>query len=52
MRVYVVYDDLKYETISIHKTKEEAEKAIANLLAVRKLDCYDNYVIGQEFLVD
>jgi len=52
MKVYVVCDDLKYETISIHKTREGAEKAIANLLAVRKLDCYDNYVIDEEEVLE
>jgi|GEM_PF-6702147 len=52
MIVYVVCDDLKYETISIHKTQDEALKAIANLLAIRKLDCYDNYVIGEEEILE
>ena len=55
MTVYMVFWDMDFSRIgfeSIHKTREGAEKAIANLLAVRKLDCYDNYVIDEEELLE
>lgn len=55
MTVYMVFWDIDFSRIgfeSIHKTREGAEKAIANLFAVRKLDCYDNYVIYEEEVLE